>query len=200
MAARYDFRKAPNPQGGDGVLYPRLVSNGTIPWETIVDEIAQDSSFDPGTIMGVMHEVEHRVLRHMSDGFRVQVGAMCYAEPTVETDRKVTDEDELHAQSVRFGKVLLQPSKKFRPQGRLERADAARKFGHSSTRLTPGERYARLEAYLREHGTISRARYCELTGLLRSTAQRELHRWIAEGKLRATGFAPHRVYQLAISD
>ena len=70
MAARYDFRKAPNPQGGDGVLYPRLVSNGTIPWETIVDEIAQDSSFDPGTIMGVMHEVEHRVLRHMSDGFQ----------------------------------------------------------------------------------------------------------------------------------
>ncbi len=40
--------------------------------------------------MGVMHEVEQRVLRHLSDGFR-QVGAMCYAEPTVETDRKVTD-------------------------------------------------------------------------------------------------------------
>ena len=200
MSARYDFRKAPNPQGGEGVLYPRLVSMGTIPWKKIVDEIAQDSSFDPGTIMGVMHEVEHRVLRHLSDGFRVQVGEMCYAEPTVETDRKVTSESELHAQSVRFGKVLLQPSKKFRPQGHLERAELARKFGHSSTKLTSDERYERLTDYLCEHGTISRARYCELTGLLRSTAQRELNRWIADGKLRATGHAPHRVYKLMVND
>lgn len=201
MAAKYDFREAPNPQerDGSGILYPKLVSKGTVSWKQMVKEVADNTSFDEGTVVGVMHEVERLALWHMSDGFRVQVGSMCYAEPTVEltdSDRKLSDESEIHAQSVRFGKVNLQPAKRFRPQGKLERADKMRKFGHSSTRFTETERYDLLSAYLEEHGVISRTDYSRLTGLLRSSAQRELNAWIAEGRLACSGSAPHRVYHL----
>lgn len=201
MAARYDFREVWDLQEANGkkILYPRMVFKGTVSWKKLVEEVARDSGFTPGMIVGMMQEVERRALWHMEEGFRVQVGDMCYVEPTVEmvdADRRVENESDVHARSLRFGKVNIQPQKSFRPQGQLERAEPARKFGHSSTRTTADERYGLLKAYLAEHAVITRTQYSELTGLLRSNAQRELNRWIAEGRLGFEGRAPHRVYKI----
>lgn len=201
MGAKYDFLSIPSPKnnGETRTLFPRLVFNDTIPWERIVKEVAHDSGFTPGAIKGMMNEVEERVLRYLGYGHRVQVGDMCYAEPTIEqidADREITDESEVHAQSFRFGKVNLQATKTFRPRGELVRADRYNKFSHSSSHLTPQERYALLCDYLAEHNTITRPQYSELTGLLRSSAQRELNRWLAEGRLDFSGRATHKVYLL----
>lgn len=199
MGAKFDFLSVPNSKDGGKtrILYPKLVFDETISWKRIVEEVAHDTGFTPGNIVGVMHEVEARVLRYLSYGSRVQVGDMCYAEPTVETDRDIADESEVHAQSVRFGKVKLHPAKNFRPQGPLVRADRYSKFRKSSSDLSVQQRYERLEAYLSEHGVISRTQYGELTGLLRTRAQNDLNRWLAEGKLESLGQATHKVYRLS---
>ena len=54
--------------------------------------------------------------------------------------------------------------------------------------------------YLQKHGSITRTQYSELTGLLRSNAQRELNKWIKSGKLTFEGRAPHRVYKAKSTD
>lgn len=198
MAAKYDFLSIPNPKDGGKtrILYPKLVTNGTVSWEQLVHEIASESSFEPGTVVGVMTEIERRVLHHLSYGYRVQVGGMCYAEASLQADREIKAENEIHAQSIHFGKINLQPAKNFRCDGGLERADRFRKFRESSSRFTEDERFARLQTYLQKHGAITRTQYSELTGLLRSNAQRELNKWIKAGKLTFEGRAPHRVYKL----
>lgn len=198
MKAKYDFRQAPNPQDSNGprILYPKLVSHGTFTWEQMVEEIASRSSFDHGTLVGVMTEIERCVLHHLSHGERVQIGGICYAEATLETGREVESESAVHAQSIRFGKVRLHPAKNFRPHGQLERAERYRKFRESSDGLTEEERLARLREYLSRHETITRTRYGELTGLLRSKVQRDLNRWVEDGVLVQQGRAPHRAYCL----
>ena len=188
MAAKYDFLSIPNPKDGGKtrILYPKLVTNGTVSWEQLVHEIASESSFEPGTVVGVMTEIERRVLHHLSYGYRVQVGGMCYAEASLQADREIKAENEIHAQSIHFGKINLQPAKNFRCE--------------SSSRFTEDERFARLQTYLQKHGAITRTQYSELTGLLRSNAQRELNKWIKAGKLTFEGRAPHRVYKLKEAD
>lgn len=91
MAAKYDFLSIPNPKDGGKtrILYPKLVTNGTVSWEQLVHEIASESSFEPGTVVGVMTEIERRVLHHLSYGYRVQVGGMCYAEASLQADREI---------------------------------------------------------------------------------------------------------------
>ena len=66
--------------------------------------------------------------------------------------------------------------KNFRPHGQLERAEHHRKFRESSGELTEEERLVRLKEYLSRHESITRTQYGELTGLLRSKAQRDLNR------------------------
>lgn len=115
MAAKYDFLSIPNPKDGGKtrILYPKLVTNGTVSWEQLVHEIASESSFEPGTVVGVMTEIERRVLHHLSYGYRVQVGGMCYAEASLQADREIKAENEIHAQSIHFGKINLQPAFEF---------------------------------------------------------------------------------------
>lgn len=198
MKAKYDFRLAPNPQDSNGsrILYPKLVPQGTLTWEQMVEEIASHSSFDRGVLVGAMAEIERCALYHLSHGERVQIGGICYAEATLEAEREVESESAVHAQSIRFGKVRLQPMKNFRPHGQLERAEHHRKFRESSGELTEEERLVRLKEYLSRHESITRTQYGELTGLLRSKAQRDLNRWVEDGVLVQQGRAPHRVYLL----
>lgn len=199
MKAKYDFLSIPSPKDGgkSQILYPKLVSRGTVTWESLVEEIAERSSFDRGTLVGAMSEIERSVLYHLSRGERVQVGGMCYAQATLETEHDVESESSIHAQSIGFGKVRLQPMKNFRPHGQVERADRYRKFRESSDKLTGEERFARLKEYVGIHGFITRTQYCELTGLLRTRALNELNKWIEAGKLVSEGRAPHRVFKLA---
>lgn len=199
MKAKYDFRSIPSPKDGgkSQILYPKLVSQGTLTWEQMVEEIASHSSFDRGTLVGAMAEIERCALHHLSRGERVQIGGICYAEATLEAEREVESESAVHAQSICFGKVRLQPAKNFRPHGPLERAERNRKFRESSCELTEEERLARLKEYLSCHESITRTRYGELTGLLRSKAQRDLNRWVESGVLVQQGRAPHRVYVLS---
>ncbi len=114
------------------ILYPKLVPQGTLTWEQMVEEIASHSSFDRGVLVGAMAEIERCALSHLSHGERVQIGGICYAEATLEAEREVESESAVHAQSIRFGKVRLQPMKNFRPHGQLERAEHHRKFRESS--------------------------------------------------------------------
>lgn len=198
MKAKYDFLSIPNPKDGgtSQILYPKLVSHGTVTWESLVEEIASRSSFDRGTLVGAMAEIERSVLHHLSQGERVQVGGMCYAQATLEAVREVESESAIHAQSICFGKVRLQPAKNFRPYGQIERAERYRKFHESSDKLTEEERFARLKEYVGSHGFITRTQYSELTGLLRTKALNELNKWVETGKLRSEGHAPHRVFKL----
>ncbi len=198
MDAKYDFLSVPsqNPEENAPILFPKIVSNGTVSFQELVRQMAKASGFNEGTIIGVQEEIEHWLLYYLSHGYRVKLGNIGTFEVTLKTDRPITDEKEIHAQSVHFDKVKMKVSRNFskRCNGTLVRAPKAFKFAESETESTSEERFRLLESYLEKHPYITRAEYGELTGLLKTKAWKELTRWTKEGKLDVQGKAPHRVY------
>ena len=89
------------------VFFIRSWCRGYADLGTAGEEIASHSSFDRGTLVGAMAEIERCALYHLSHGERVQIGGICYAEATLEAEREVESESAVHAQSIRFGKVRL---------------------------------------------------------------------------------------------
>ena len=196
MKAKYDFLSIPNPKdnGQTQILYPKMVPNGTVRWEKLVREIAHDTGFDRGTILGLMEEVEERMLRYLSYGYRVQLGGIGTASVSLKADRKFNSEKEIHAQSIHFDKVQFQVAKNFRCQGELERADIYHKFKESDTEPSEETRFLLLSQYLKKHHHITRKQYGELTGQLRTKAQNDLNRWEKEGRIKWEGCRTHRIY------
>lgn len=203
MEAKYDFLQVPQPKNTDrpSVLYPKLVSNGTVTFRELTERIAESSTFKEGTILGVQEELEKWILHYLAHGYRVELGAIGTATATLKTDRTVHKEEEIHAQSIRFDKVKIQVSKNFsrRCQGNLVRAPHAFKFKTSSSELNEEERFRLLQQYLKTHTFISRTTYSELTGLLKTKAWNDLNRWVKKGLLVTRGKAPDKVYLLATS-
>lgn len=198
MKAKYDFLTVPDRKEGAQaqMMYPKLVSNGTVSWDKMVREISQHTCFDRGAVIGVMEAIEERMLYYLQHGYRVQIGRIGSASVGLKMKRQIDNETEIHAQSIQFDKVKFQVSRSFRCYGKVERADCYHKFGKSHSPQTEEQRFTLLEAYLKENGFISRIRYCELTGLMRTKAQEELNRWINEKRLEWEGKGSHKVYCL----
>lgn len=195
MKAQYDFLTVPSTKKGSrAVIYPKLVSGGTVSFMELAEQIDRASGFQKGTVIGVVEEIERWAQHYLQHGRRVRIGNLGTLSVGLKALRPVEDEAAIHAQSVRFGKVRFTVSRKFRCHGTLERAGASRKFRESSRRLTEEARYGLLMDYLTSHAFITRTRYTELTGLLRTLALKELNRWLEEGKIGSEGRGSHKVY------
>lgn len=195
MKAQYDFLTVPSSKKGNrAVIYPKLISCGTVSFMELAEQIDRASGFHKGTVIGVVEEIERWARHYLEYGRRVRIGNLGTLSVSLKAHRPVEDEAAIHAQSICFGKVRFTVSRKFRCYGALERAEASRKFKESSRRLTEAARYDLLMDYLATHAFITRTRYTELTGLLRTLALKELNQWLAEGKIASEGRGSHKVY------
>lgn len=179
MAVKYDFKKNPFAKEGDErILYLGIVVSGTKDTDDIVAEIADHTSFSEGCVQGVMKELSNYIVRYLKQGYNVKINDLGSFSVTL-TSRPVTDKSEIRAASIDFDKVNFRPTpdliKRIRYQAHFERAKYG--FRNSSQKYTKEERLQILRAYLKEHESISRLEYSNLTGVLRSTAARDLEAW-----------------------
>ena len=198
MSAFYDLMPVPS-KGEDGEapkLYPKMIPYQTVMFDELAEKIARHSGLTKGNILAVMEEIEYWTTRLLSDGYRVQIGHIGVASVSLKTDAEVRDKDEIHAQSIRFGKVKVTVSKQFSKQcsGDVLRAPSWKKIKQSSSRYSESERLALLLEYLESHAYITRTEYGNLTGLLKNKAWQDLNKWVGERLIGAEGRAPHRVY------
>lgn len=198
MDALYDFLPAP-PSGADESsprLYPRIVSKGTVTFDKLTEQIASHSGLSKGTILAVMDEIEYWAAQFLSDGYRVQIGNIGTASVSLKANTEVYDPSGVHAQSVRFGKVRLTASKKFTKQcyGKVLRAPAGQKILRNPKVYSEAERLSLLQSHLESHSFITLKAYGELTGLPKTTAWRDLDKWVKAHLIGIEGRAPHRVY------
>lgn len=89
---------------------------------------------------------------------------------------KITEKKEIHTPSVQFDNVKFKLSRQFRKEVRKrEKPDGAEYcFITSSMRYSEEERFALLNANLKEYSVSTCKEYCELTGLLKIKAGSEL--------------------------
>lgn len=198
MDALYDFLPAPpsNTDENSQRLYPRIVSKGTVTFKDLTEKIANHSGLSKGTILAVMDEIEYWTAHLLSDGYRVQIGNIGTASVSLKANTEVYDPSDIHAQSIQFGKIRLTASKKFAKQcyGNVLRAPAGQKIQRNPKAYSEEERLNLLLSYLEEHAYITLKTYGELTGLPKTTAWRDLNKWVKADVIDIEGRAPHRVY------
>ena len=198
MDALYDFLPVPsaNSEKKPPRLYPKIVSKGTVTFEKLTEKIANHSGLSKGTILAVMDEIEYWTSQLLSDGYRVQIGNIGTASVSLKANTEVYDPSDIHAQSIQFGKIRLTASKKFAKQcyGNVLRAPAGQKIQRNPKAYSEEERLNLLLSYLEDHVYITLKTYGELTGLPKTTAWRDLNKWVKADVIDIEGRAPHRVY------
>ena len=198
MDALYDFLPAPpsNTDENSQRLYPRIVSKGTVTFKDLTEKIANHSGLSKGTILAVMDEIEYWTAQLLSDGYRVQIGNIGTASVSLKANTEVYDPSDIHAQSIQFGKIRLTASKKFAKQcyGNVLRAPAGQKIQRNPKAYSQDERLTLLQSYLEEHAYITLKAYGELTGLPKTTAWRDLNKWVKAHINGIEGRAPHRMF------
>lgn len=198
MSIQYDFKENPfKEKDGKSVLYPAVVVTRTLTTEDVVAALARHSSFSSGCVLGVLEEVTNFIVENLREGNNVRLDDLGTFSLSL-SSREVTDRQEIRAASVSVEKVNFRPVsdlvKRVRIDSSLIRAEYG--FRPSSREYTKAERWEALQAYLRQHGTITRVRYSALMGLARSTAALELKKWKEEKKLASAGKHSQVVYLL----
>lgn len=197
MSAEYDFRKHPPvKEEKEQLLYPQVVSKGTITTDQLVREIATESSFSPGDVLGVITALERRLATHLQDGYHVQLGDIGYFSCGLKA-RPVTDKREIRAASICFDHVNFRASATFRRRcrGVVKRVSTGEGF-RESVALPLEERKACVLTYLQTHPFLTRTAYSALTGLLQKRALVDLNLFVREGLIASQGSASHKVYVL----
>ena len=198
MDALYDFLPVPsaNSEEKPPRLYPKIVSKGTVTFEKLTEKIANHSGLSKGTILAVMDEIEYWTSQLLSDGYRVQIGNIGTASVSLKANTEVYDPSDIHAQSIQFGKIRLTASKKFAKQcyGNVLRAPTGQKIQRNPKAYSEEERLNLLLSYLEDHAYITLKTYGELTCLPKTTAWRDLNKWVKADVIDIEGRAPHRVY------
>ena len=108
------------------------------------------------------------------------------------SSREVTDRKEIRAASVRIKKVNFRPVPELVKRVRQETDILRAEFGFLPTvkKRSKEERWTLLEAYLKEHGSITRLVYSECLGMARTTAAYELKGWYEEKRLDKEALEP----------
>lgn len=199
MSVKYDFKTNPFVKEGEKqVLYPSIVVAGTKTTDDIVADIAKHSVFSPGCVQGVLSELSDYIVQQLREGYIVKIDELGSFSATL-TSRRITEKSEIRAASITFDKVHFRAApcflKSVRNGVHLERARYG--FNESLSLLTKEERLEVVKRYLQEHEFMTRLVYSELTGLLRSSAARELDSWVAEGILVKRGRRAQTQFVLA---
>ena len=198
MDIKYDFKANPfKEKDGKPVLYPAVVVKETITTDHIVKELSKHSAYSAGCVVGVLQEVADMVVSHLRQGKNVRLDGLGTFSLAL-SSREVTDRKEIRAASVRIKKVNFRPVPELVKRVRQETDILRAEFGFLPTvkKRSKEERWTLLEAYLKEHGSITRLAYSEWLGVARTTAAYELKAWYEEKRLDKEGKHSHAVYVL----
>jgi predicted histone-like DNA-binding protein len=198
--AYYDLKKKPaltTKEGEEDVLYPQLITAGTIPAEKLSEYTAQRSGFNKGDIDGVLMSLFDTMSSWINMGYSVEMGDFGFFTGKVK-GRLVRKKTDIRAPSIRFGNVNFRPSAKFKKalSGNLERVQE-HQF-RQSTNFSMEELERRLMNYLDKNGFINIVTYSQLTGRLKWKAAQDLNYFVEKGLIVSRGAWNQKHYVKAV--
>lgn len=189
---------------GERRLYPRLEIIKQTNLNELAEWISGGTTFTPGDIIGVIGALRERMAKFLADGYSVKIDGI--GNFTASLKLREGCEPELaesggkkhNARSIQIRSVHFRPEKEF--VGKINTLfvpeRSRQKSRRSSSAYTLEERLTLARNYLHTAPYLTVADYCRLTGLLRTTAAKELRLYaaVADSGFRASGSGSHRVY------
>lgn len=194
--AYYDLKKKPSlTTKGDEkeVLYPEVVTLGTLPNDKLVELTSQRTGFSKADIQGVLLGLFDTTTDWINLGYRVELGEFGYFTGKVK-GRLVEKKTDIRASSILFHNVNFRASAKFKKalNGELTRTPSVAFM--QSTDFSMEELEKMLMGYLDKNSFISAANYTRLTGRLKWKAAQDLKYFVEKGVIVSQGRGSHKCY------
>lgn len=203
--ASYEMQESNLPnEEGRRILYPRMVSLGKIDLKELAEMVGKSSTYSAAEVKGVVDALLAMAVDYMGMGYSVKIDGLGTLRPSLglrkgfERETGEKGDTRRNATAIHVRGVRFQADKEL-----VRRTDAAcrlsrsrKKFRRSSTRYTAQERLELAREYLEKHMYMTVGEYGALTGLLPTSAGRELRRWAAQedSGIGTTGRGSHRMY------
>lgn len=205
MSTQYVMKKMPDlKKRGEEITYPQMVMTGQTSTQELAKYISMKCAFSRGITEGVICELGEALAHEMAMGRSVKIEGIGIFTPTLaicrDQKREGTDEDATHrnARSIVVGNVNFRADRELiaDTNERCRLVRASWKARRSSQKYTSEQRLDIVKKYLSEHPYITVRIYCQLTGLLRTTATVELRKWAHTSGtgIEISGYGSHRVY------
>lgn len=203
--AEYEMQESNLPnEEGKRILFPRMKLWNQVNLEYIASNINYASTFTPGDIIGLVHSLTQEIAYQMAQGNSVKVDGLGIFTPALglrkgkERESGEKKGQRRNAMSICVQNINFRTDKQFIEEtGRrciLNRSEI--KPNRSSSKYTPEQRLQLAQKYLEEHPYMRVNDYCQLTGLLRNTAAKELKHWreMPETGITTNGRGSHKLY------
>ena len=194
--AEYEMQESNLPnEEGKRILFPRMKLWNQVNLEYIASNINYASTFTPGDIIGLVHSLTQEIAYQMAQGNSVKVDGLGKGKERESGEKKG---QRRNAMSICVQNINFRADKQFIEEtGRrciLNRSEI--KPNRSSSKYTPEQRLQLAQKYLEEHPYMRVNDYCQLTGLLRNTAAKELKHWreMPETGITTNGRGSHKLY------
>lgn len=201
--AQYMMRETPDlHKDGETRHYPSLVVERLVSWEELAETACKNTTFAPAEMKGIVELLARGMAQQMQQGCSVRVEGIGLFTPALglleETEQMSRDPSRRTARSITVRDIHFRADKELveRTATGIRLTRSSRKPQRSSTRYTPEERAELAREYLRQHAFLRVIDYCALTGLLESSARRELQRLAATAGsgIGTSGTGSHKIY------
>ena len=203
--AEYEMQESNLPnEEGKRILFPRMKLWNQVNLEYIASNINYASTFTPGDIIGLVHSLTQEIAYQMAQGNSVKVDGLGIFTPALglrkgkERESGEKKGQRRNAMSICVQNINFRADKQFIEETGsrciLNRSEI--KPNRSSSKYTPEQRLQLAQKYLEEHPYMRVNDYCQLTGLLRNTAAKELKHWreMPETGITTNGRGSHKLY------
>lgn len=203
--AEYQMQELTLPNEEDKkILFPRMRLWGQVDLEYLASHINYASTFTPGDIIGLTRALTEAIAREMGQGHSVKIDGLGVFSPSLglrdgaERESAEPGGKKRNAMSICVKNINFRADKELIQETgmncRLDRSEW--KFRRSSQRYTAEQRLKLAQDYLEQHPLMKVNDYCQLTGLLRNAAARELKLWVEtpDTGIDYTGRGSHKVY------
>lgn len=189
---------------GKTLLYPRMIITRQCTTDELAEYMADETTFNPGEILGILRQLSKHLARQMADGHSVKIEGIGTFTPALSLregkEREAPDGTgtRRNADSIRVSSVNFRPDTplldEVNRRCRLERSPV--KYSRHVSEYTPEQRLALARRHLETHPTLSVREYIALTGLGRTRASEELRHWTetADSGIGIMGRGAHRLY------
>ena len=205
--AEYNMQELNLPkEEGKRIFYPRIKLYGQVDLEAIADKVSYASSFTKGDIVGLIQAITDEIAYQMGQGYSVKIENLGVFTPALglmkgrERESGEEDDTKRNAVSICLKDIHFKVDKELlhRTSRHCQLKRSSEKFRQSSQMFSPQERLERAKEYLRQNAFMTLSDYCQLTGLLKTSASRELKEWIAQPEtgIDYKGRGTHKIYIL----
>ena len=203
--AEYQMQTSNLPnEDGKKALFPRIKIWGQVDLNYLAEHINYASTFTPGDIIGLVKSLTQAIAREMGQGHSVKVDGLGIFTPSLglrkgfERESAEPGSSKRNSMSICVDNINFRADKDFiQETGEHCYLDRSQwKFQHSSSRYTAEQRLKLAQDYLETHPLMKVNDYCQLTGLLRNAAARELKKWseAPDSGIDYTGCGSHKIY------